>query len=102
MDKLTSIKKVLLQSKKPINDQLKRQVIWNYIEYKLKERKVKGNKIDRRGVELKYGWIAKHTGLTYKQVRTLMDRMVKAGIIEKWSYNSAINYTHNFYRLKNS
>lgn len=94
------IKKILLHSKRPLADDLKRQVIWNYLMKRLKKKRLKGNKFDNRGKELKYLHIAKATGLTYKQVRTLMDRLVKAGLIEKWAIYSNFNCTHNFYRLK--
>lgn len=100
LEKLSPIKTILLRSKRPINDQLKKEVIWNYISYKLKKRYIKNGNIDQRGIELKYNWIAKHTGLTYRQVRYLMDRMVSAGVIEKWSVWENPKCRRNFYRLK--
>lgn len=71
---------------------LKEDRLLKYLEFKLKNRKTK------RGVELKYGWIAKHLGMTYRQVRYLMDKFVAQGIIERWAYNSTITTTHCFYR----
>jgi len=90
-----------LQGKRKIDDDLKRQVIWNYIYKRLGNRRLKGCEIkDKRGVEMNYSEISRNTKLTYKQVRGLVDRLVKSDIIEKWSTYSTQNCRHNYYRLK--
>lgn len=48
--------------------------------------------------ELKILWLAKGSGLTYKQVRTRLNILVDCGILEKYSAWSALNRRRNFYR----
>lgn len=56
--------------------------------------------INTRPKELKYLWVAKATGMTYKQVRSLFDKFIENGILEKFKAWDTLNHRKNFYRLR--
>lgn len=85
------------------NKENKEDKLYKYIIRKLdkKYKNKKGErKRDRRPKELIYLHMAKASGLSYKQVRTRIDKLVKNGILEKYQAWSDINKRVNFYRLK--
>lgn len=63
--------------------------------------KIKRRKHNTRPCELKYGYIgkSKKIGLTYKQVRRIMDILTKEGYLVKYKKFEK-NNTRNFYLLK--
>lgn len=85
---MKSINEIMLHSKKRIYRQKQNKEIETYLKRKLKGK--------RKPIELKILHIAKATGLTYKQVRSRIDKLVingKLEVFKAWTgYNNRINY----------
>jgi len=60
------------------------------------------NKLDRRPKELKILHIAKATRLSYKQVRTRIDELVRTGVLLRYRAYSSLKKHGNFYRFNTS
>lgn len=77
--------------------------LYEYLKIRLKN-KWKDNKgkerINMRPRHLKYADIAEDLGMTYKQVRSRIDKFCKIGILEKYNAWKAKNYRRNYYRLR--
>lgn len=75
------------------------QKVYKYLKRKLRIRKCKdGKSIDNRPTEIKILWTAKACGLTYKQTRTRIDKLVKNKIIEKFTAWTPDYKRVNYYR----
>jgi len=64
-------------------------------------RKCVNRKYNKRPLEMKYLWVAKATGYSYKQVRNVFDKMCKSGLIEKFHKWTKVGDSYrqtNFYR----
>lgn len=70
------------------------QKVFTYLQRKLNRRRYRA-----RPMELKILWISKAVGLTYKQTRCAIDRLVVEKKIEKWLAWSGKNCKKAFYRL---
>lgn len=61
------------------------------VEMEIRKRKILGylrwkNRGTYRPTEIKMAWIARRFGITYKQARVAVDKLVEDGKIEKFSY----------------
>lgn len=115
---MKSLKKVFLARRTKPYLQYKDKLLEEYLHYKLRKKRYKIKKkknkketeVERKEreriryyrpiKELKYLHIAKAIGLTYKQVRSRIDKMVKSGRLDR--YTTGTNYTKNgnYYRCK--
>lgn len=92
---MESIKQIMLHSKKRIYKPRQNKELETYLKRKLNKKNKDGTK-DTRPKELKILHIAKATGLTYKQTRDRIDKLVTHGKLERFkawkSYNNRVNY----------
>lgn len=84
---------------KKTKEELKRnkEVVIRYI----RKKSYLGGRNIKVPIELKYLRIGKACKLSYKQVRLIVNKLIKEGTLEKWRKYVSKKCTQNFYRLKN-
>lgn len=83
------------------NRLVNKENVVNYLKYKLKIRRKKNGDVSRKGIELNYLKIAKRCNISYKQARTIIDKLIEERLIEKWTIYTGFKKCRCFYRLIN-
>lgn len=66
----------------------------------IKRKSIYKRKYYKRPIQLKYLMIAKACGISYKQARLCVNKLIQENLLTKWSKYPTPCDTQNFYRLK--